>query len=651
VHAIGNGNMLVYGRGPDIIQLFGPDYTGPSYLSLSVLRQNNDLYESTREAGTAIWTHKLFPSSEGWREAPGWSYISEVVFTDYVLPYQNIFIRDINCTSPIRLQLTLAPHVFGDLYEKSEVQVYDMGEPFTYIHRHARSLLMRFPRGTLFAKRMSTHDESSLLFTVEGNIEIKESEDGDFELQIYPGQSRILMCCYHSYADAFEALEYVFKQFSAEDGEWPPLQECREYWRDFTARRRDFTKMIPVNHPHREKALELIDSVSVLIKCQQSADGGVMAGHHYCFAYVRDMSGVLRGLMELGYFHEARAILQYWIRIFTLYGNLCVADGMGNESGRLPWTNDEVEITSYILLDFIYFYERTGEMPDGAEPLLKWAFEVQIPHIAGGMIEFNSDETYIACGVLPVRYTYNGSAESTMMFITGGERLLSLARQNAWWSPDKLDEYDAIVKDMRDKFKENFTVNGRFYVNNPLREKFTEPPRFRHGVCQADDCTRGGNRPLTWLERNGQGYYVCPKCRDKTMKPMEDRKSRYELGSVSMKLLYNGGDLFSEEEIRQIITPYFDIFRKTNRVPSDAAGTRSIGYDYGLMRYNAVVLDDPARDDLLVKTLSTADSTGAWAECYDNDKPEDWCCRCRAWESAINIEAIIKYFEGGKKNE
>jgi len=59
------------------------------------------------------------------------------------------------------------------------------------------------------------------------------------------------------------------------------------------------------------------------------------------------------------------------------------------------------------------------------------------------------------------------------------------------------------------------------------------------------------------------------------------------------------------------------------------------------MLYNLVKLDHPPKDSLLKKMLDLLDSSGAWVEYYDHDKPYN--CRCRAWESAINVEADIEY--------
>ena len=42
-------------------------------------------------------------------------------------------------------------------------------------------------------------------------------------------------------------------------------------------------------------------------------------------------------------------------------------------------------------------------------------------------------------------------------------------------------------------------------------------------------------------------------------------------------------------------------------------------------------------------TLDMADECGMWAEYYKNGVP--YGCRCRPWESAVNLEAIAYYME------
>ena len=63
VHCIGNGQMGVYEQGPNVIQIFGPPYSSPSYMKLGLCREDGMFVVSQREPQTAIWHHKLYIGS------------------------------------------------------------------------------------------------------------------------------------------------------------------------------------------------------------------------------------------------------------------------------------------------------------------------------------------------------------------------------------------------------------------------------------------------------------------------------------------------------------------------------------------------------------------------------------------------------------
>jgi hypothetical protein len=68
-----------------------------------------------------------------------------------------------------------------------------------------------------------------------------------------------------------------------------------------------------------------------------------------------------------------------------------------------------------------------------------------------------------------------------------------------------------------------------------------------------------------------------------------------------------------------------------------------VGYDLGLLVYALTELDDPLADRISEKALRMVDPTGAWAEYYVGGAPR--LTRCRPWESAINIEALLHWAE------
>ena len=115
---------------------------------------------------------------------------------------------------------------------------------------------------------------------------------------------------------------------------------------------------------------------------------------------------------------------------------------------------------------------------------------------------------------------------------------------------------------------------------------------------------------------------------------------RFRLGSVSLQLAYFGTALFDQDEIAACIAPSVEQFRRTGRVSSEPGSDRALGYDPGLLLYNLVYLGERAlADRLLTQMLDLLDERGMWVEYYDGTEPFN--CRCRPWESAINMEALL----------
>lgn len=60
------------------------------------------------------------------------------------------------------------------------------------------------------------------------------------------------------------------------------------------------------------------------------------------------------------------------------------------------------------------------------------------------MTSFSGDETYIAGGTLPRVLMYDGSAESTLLFIEGGERFLRWCQVHGKLEDSLLARYRSI---------------------------------------------------------------------------------------------------------------------------------------------------------------------------------------------------------------
>lgn len=615
IHCLGNGKMAVYEQGPQIIQVFGPPYSSPSYMQMLVCGSLPIESESARKHGTAIWTHEI---------STGKQAIGQIV--DFVANDNPALIRKITLESPIDLSLKIDSQINvtknGERYASDGIKwgVLTTAEAGTYIYN-------RYPS----PKRLSHQ------IIVKGNVQVdNELVDNEWTIHCLPGESFIYIIGGPSYPKCIQNTEDILSR------EWSVvLEDTKQYWMDFTSRRKNFDQLLPEHLPGREFLLSTIDSVSVLIKTQQAEDGGVLAGHNYHMAYVRDQYGVSRCLLTLGYLDEARAILDFYWNIWKRHGRIHNAQTMGVDGIFHIHENDEVEITSYLIIQAFDYYRssKDQEYINTILPMLIWALEVQLKHLEGYMLPFNGDETYVAGGILPRSTLNDGSAEATMLFITAGRRLLEWIAKSNLCDLDRIDEYKGLLEETENQYFKNFWAERGLYTNSPKRKQSAFPPRFRHGVCEG--CYKK-NRPMYfgWTERNKGGWYLCPVCySDNDWDSVPE--DRYILQSVSLMPLYINAEFIETNKIKEVVNNIIEQYQINGNLPSRPEGNRSVGYDYGLLLYNLVKLDHPLAQRIYNNMMGILDSTGSWVEYYEYGQPMG--TRCRPWESGINLEAAIYY--------
>lgn len=271
--------------------------------------------------------------------------------------------------------------------------------------------------------------------------------------------------------------------------------------------------------------------------------------------------------------------------------------------------------------------------------MLEWALFVQLKHLKHGMTGFSGDETYIAGHIFPRPFLYHGSAESTLLFIESAKRALAFDASRARIIPEKRAKLAECVAEAERLYKENFVVEGVLYGNCPARERYDTPPRHHFGYCELDELENRPS-PLMWLERGADGVYRCPDCVGKPARLPCAPDKRFLLGSVNLLPPYHRTTLFERDELLENARPYMDAFERTGSVSSDIEGDRSLGYDFGLFLYAMADLETGLADRALKLTLDMADPVGMWSEYYKSGVP--YGCRCRPWESAINVEAIVR---------
>ena len=619
IYCMGNGRLAAYGNKADIIQLFGPPYSSPSMLKM-MLADSSIEVRSSREEHTAIWTHTLLQQG-----------VVIGTITDFVDDRLPVLVRKFTLRQPLSFSLRFTDKV-NIIENKASYQAAGLTD----------ALLARSPSGMPFYNDYPVPFEQYMQIAAQGNVHISKSSGGNYTVHGDPGEGYLYAIGGPLYPECISNAQEVFS--ASYDS---LLHSTHRWWQDFASRRRNFDQIIPADMPMRSKLLQTIDDVSVALRTQQSAEGGVLAGHNYHLAYVRDEYGVSRCLLALGYYPEAKAILDFYWKIWQQKHVLHTAQGMGVDAFHIH-ENDQVELTSYLIIQAFDYVKHTHDEAFLKQifPMLEWAWNSSRTMLAKHMLPFNGDETYIAGGILPRSCIIDGSAETTLLFITAGEELIPWIERNKLWDEAALEENRKILEDTKLHYRENFYSNGHLYCNNPSRSTGISLPAFRHGVCEGQ---LPGCQFFSWTQKNANNRYLCPVCfaKEAGRNLPAAVPQRLLIHSVSLVPLYIGADMFSRKEISAMTDSIVALFDKTGQLPSRPDGHVTVGYDYGLLLYSLVKTGDPASAEIYKKMLSVLDDTGTWTEYYRDGKATG--TRYRPWESGIDLEAAILFAETYQK--
>ena len=610
LHCLGNGQYCVYQEGMEIKSLFGPTYSSPSYLQL-ILKDKNIVVESTRLQGSAIWKHTLSLNGEKMAEITD--------FVDCTLP---VFVRNIVAYKSFVLDL--------DILKDPLLTVLDNSAD--YLGKAASALMIHKDRGLpLYGVYTHPYEQFQQILIRNSATLNKSSEPNNYELIIGTGQSEIYFVGGPLYQESVENADQILAL-----GYKELYRRTLKNWEDFTKRRTDFTSRLTAKNPDKKLILDQIDNVAVLLKTQQSVEGALLAGHFYHLGYVRDQYGVSRGFLALGYYSEARKILDFYWQIWKKFEVLHNAQAIGVPGIFHIHENDEVEMTGYLIIQAFDYMKKSNDIQfvKTIYPMLQWAWSVQKKNVVKNMLPFNGDETYVAGGILPRTTLNDGSAESTLLFIQSGRLLMPFMKENHLWSKDSIHSDEKLAMNVAAHYSENFIQEGKIIANNPSRMSIAEMPDFRHGVC-------AGGHGVVYTKKDKNGNYRCPKCDlEKKVFPPYERKSFY-IPSIALTPKYIGSDLIPEKLLRENIDVIKNNYLKSGQISSRPGLKTVIGYEYGFLLYALAKNHDPLADQIFKDAMSVVDESGAWVEYYQSGKPMG--CRYRPWESAINIEAIIEY--------
>ena len=613
IHASGNGKIIAYGHGADIIQIFGAPYSSPSLGTVKV--ESVDIFNTERRNETDIYTHES----------------DTFIIKDFCDAIKPVFIRQIKPKNKINNELKLKLN-FNDYVNIKDIS-FKYDKNVVVLQAVINSTAPVF----FYYPVMRPIYYNIVLNSRTGRIKI-EGNKVEFSLQ----DGILMFIGGPEYPDCSENTKYALNTDINEIE-----QGSIKRWQEFFERTNNYKTLSPTV-PMRDDLLKAIEGVKIAIKTQQDLSGGVLAGYPYHLGYVRDQFGVVKGMLKLGMNNEAKELLNYFYNEFNRTGSIANAQGLGLNGVKHIHENDLVEITGYIILMFMECFKVIDVNEKKTWlikilPMLEWALKAQCSQIIDGMIPFNGDETYIAGGILPRNTIYHGSSEATIIFIDSAKRLIKTVDEYSLSFVGDRKYYEACINECEIKFKDNFISDGKLVTNNPNRDILNKEkiPKYRHGVCEGY-CGYFG-----WLQR-GKSLYLCTDCLKKEFEsknPTEDNLTRYYLKSVLLLPIFINSEVVTINDIKSELEEIANNYKKTKSLPSRPDSTVSLGYDFGFL-LNALNKTSEFKDialELYKDTLNIVDETYTWSEYYNNNKPAG--TMFRPWESGINIAVLIEYAE------
>jgi hypothetical protein len=591
LRSLGNGEMAVYLEGGDVRRLIGPEMSGPTVLA-----------SSFEFGGRGLdWSVTRRPGSASWRSS-GSSHGQPVLeLDDFVTPDRNRYFARLNVQARVELLLENPEGgKFSRFDDSNGVSFWTRTSPFAPIFVYP-AMIETYTRVTVCGTGVRTSDESLGVtlspgrYVLEIAVGATYSDVGDHPAQLEG-----------AYAESFVAAQESLDALLAR------LQGPRIA--SMLSTRPDLLEL------YRGPSEPEEDGVMTIVG-QMSRDGGISAGYEFPLAYVRDLFGVSRGLIDLGLSSEAVQMAKFRLRKWSKFGDLANAESMGHDRIRHHHENDRAEVPAYALLQYLDAADLDPSLLDDGRDFLLDCWRVQLSALLPSGVSFNGDETYVAGGFLPRSRLEDGSFESTLLVIASGRRLLTHSHALRL-SSEMVESIQEIISRTSERFRTHFfdDETGRWFIN---ARSSKEAPGFRYGVCE--QC---GAFP-TWLRLGDNGRYLCTDHGLSSSLPW----SHFERFTLTTPLL-------STFLIGEIPAPAssFDDAAKVALGELEGEGSRINGHDPGLILLASRGWSDSTVMRLVGHTLGLADESGTWSERYTAGVPNG--CRCRPWETAVNLFAM-----------
>ena len=622
MYIIGNGKMAAVLQGGDHVQIFGPPYSSPAlFASKLELPAGVERGAPVHFEKAGIWQFPLMC---------GTTQVGSI--TDFAVSEEICILRRFETACPVRMRLyPLAED--GSCFHSRIPSLKAFRREVVERRGNETKILLQSKNANGFYVDYPLPFPQYFRILVRGDAEVTFSEPFFYEICVH-GKAELLIIGGPDYPACDMATERLEKSsYEA------LLDSTKAWWHTLFAAIPAAVK-IPMRMPERERVIQAIEDTVICIVSQQAVEGGVLAGHAYHMGYVRDQFGVCMAMLKLGMFPQAQKMLRFYLNVFRKSGEIRNAQALGVPNAFHFAENDKTEITGYLLLQFFRYMEASGDKELLMENVdfLRWLYAQQLSQLHNGTLPFNGDETYIAGGLLPRDVINDGSAEATMLFLVSGRKLLELLTDEALAEESELREMGQTLEKVGKEYAGHFMVDGVYTLNDPTRTQGMELPQYRYGVCMnfgTEDCAYFG-----WTKRVEGDVYLCPVCQTKREYPKR-KNGRYQLPSALLMPAYLGFDLPDPEAARAYLQELTERLERVGYVYSNEKSKMNVGYDYGLLLYNLVVYDLPGKESVCRKLLSLRDEAGVWSEYYLENQPVG--TRYRAWESGINMDALLTY--------
>lgn len=643
-YIIGNGIICSSGTGNgewDFIA--GPDYTCPNLIKnekLSIIidgiehQLNLEMFRA-RETG-------LFYGSTQINDL-------QITLLDYTVPKLPIVSRLVFAQNKsikshsVQLKAYLTPFVFTGISET--IVKNTKGTTSSALFQIDTTRFCMFGHDSKWVKNWANR---YLLTSWSGGQSLTQKDSGVYcilsESKIIAGNKKenFNLCHYAHYADKPEEdyLADILSRNGVADAE-QSIIEWQKWFRN-----------VPDNYRLEkiadQKARDIVEGGLYVIKTNQTKDGGIVANEKtYNLSWTRDAYCGLRGLLACGHTEELKQFIRYMNDIYNAYGFIPNAVSCGSNTFALyngnyennknrhlgqyspcPESNTAPETPALLLLVARDYFHATNDVKTivDANVSLKYAMDMQLKHAIANnyKLEFSGDETEL-CGAVATE-------------VAGFDRDLSKiwSMSSMALCNSSLSFYIEYLKTQNiNTTQYKNTLTGNILNLNTELEKLKST--FENDYWRTD------------LKGHPDGFYDWCRIKSNNSFP-NGRIVNFSL----FPLYYKMESDFPNRLKANVITTksYFLTDSKTLPLVPEIGDKRYLGHDLGYLLWNLIEINDDLKDkvyDALVNGNSVQ-CWGSFNESYDADGKPNYN-NLRTFETGVNIDAIAKYWNLGKKNK